>query len=257
MRTRTKRWIGIIIALILLLGGFYLYYFYPQLIPGMAGTSPEIEEDVHILLIGRDDEGSVEEGEIDSDSIMLATIKAESNKLLFRAIPSDTKYEDDPIKKISPEDLPDTVEELTGIKAEYYFSLSYDGFKKVINELGGIKIELEDDLQIPDLGLDLKKGENILSGKEALNYVRWYDYEKNEIDRLNRHQQVIESILDKVLARETLTDIPQLYSTIIESYKSVETNMDKDLVDDLIELAREKEEIELEYEIIDEEAEND
>ena len=256
MDTKTKRWIGIIVALVLLLGGFYLYYFYPQIIPGFAGQSPEFEEDIKILLVGLDDRKSVQKGEVEADSIILATLKGNGKDISIKAIPSNIQIEDKKIKEFKVQNMPEKIERITNIKPDYYVSMSYEGFQEIINKLGGIKINLEQEMKIPELVLDLKKGENILSGKEALNYARWYDYSKDERDRLKRHKKIIEALIDKVFQKRTLLDFSQLYSTIVETYKSVETNMDQELVSRIINAAKNREKMNIDYQIIKKESQS-
>ena len=251
MNKKTKMWIGIIVAFVLLLGGFYLYYFYPQIIPGFAGKNPGFEDDVNILLVGLDDRDSVQKGEIEADSIMLATLKGNGKKIVIKAIPSDMKVENKKLKEYNVKNMPDKMKEITNVKPDYYVSMSYEGFQEIINQLGGINVTLEEQMRIPELGLDLKKGENILAGQEALNYARWYNYTDDEKDRMERHKKIIESLIDKVFQKRTLLDFSKLYSTVVETYKSVETNMDQDLVARIINYAKEREDIEVVYNILE------
>ena len=50
-----KIWVPLLIAIILMGVGFYLYYFYPEIIPGMASINPKVEVEANVLLIGLDD----------------------------------------------------------------------------------------------------------------------------------------------------------------------------------------------------------
>jgi LCP family protein required for cell wall assembly len=244
-----KKWLGIIIALILLLIGFYLYYFYPQMGSGLAVIGNELGERVNVLIVGLDDRDSVEKGEIEADSIVLVRLEAEKKILTFTAIPPNTKIDDESLKKISPEKMSEKIEEVIGVEPEYYFAIGYKGFEKVVDELSGIEVNLEEPLKVPDLGLYLKEGKNLLSGKEALNYSRWYDYTKDEKDRIKRQQQVLVGIVDKVLQSKTLLNIPKLYTTVIETFKSIETNLDQALISEVFEFLRNRNNMEINYKI--------
>lgn len=246
-----KKWIGLIIALILLLVGFYLYYFYPQMGSGLAVIGDKLGETVNVLVVGLDDRDSVEKGEIEADSIVLVRLEANKKMLTFNAIPPNTKIDNQSLKKIQPENMPEKIEEVTGVRPEYYFAVGYEGFEKVVDKLSGIEVELEEPLNVPELGLFLKEGKNLLSGKEALNYARWYDYTKNEKDRIKRQQQVLAGIIDKLLQSKTLLNVSKLYTTIIETFKSIETNLDQALVSEVFEFLRNRKNIEIKYKILE------
>lgn len=237
--------IGILIALILLIVGFYLYYFYPQAIPGMAGLSPALKEDINVLAIGLDDLESVTLGEIEVDSMVLFKFQAEKKNLELINIPiKGIEYSEGTVDELINE-----VYELTGIKPSYYITVSYQGFENLVDSIDGISIELDKPLSIPDLDLELKAGLNQLSGHEALNYARWYDYKKDEIDRIKRQQQVIAAIMEKIKGDQILGNIPQIFSTTVHALKSVDTNIDIDLVKDIVEFVKEKNELNINYSI--------
>lgn len=252
MEKNTKKWIGILAAIVLLLLGFYLYYFYPQFISGMAGKNPTINRDVNILLFGLDDMNSVKEGEIQADSIAVINYSSEEKILKITALSPEMNLNGKKLKNYSAEVALNDFSELNDIKLDYYFSINYNGFIKVIDELGGIKINVAEKMEIPDLGLNLEKGDNLLSGREALNYARWYGYDDNKVDRIKRQQFLMEAIIKKVFNRETMFDISKLYSTIVESYKMVDTNMDPKLVSNLVKFAQNNSNIKIEYNIIHE-----
>jgi Transcriptional regulator len=132
----------------------------------------------------------------------------------------------------------------------YYFTISYQGFIDLVDKLGGITITREEELNVPDLNLALKQGNNNLSGEEALNYARFYDYTKDEQDRAKRQQEIISAIIDKALQETTLVNIPQMFNTAISTYNSIETNLEYTLVVDLIEFLIKNREISINYGVI-------
>ena len=245
-----KKWVGIGIFLLLLGVGFYLYYFYPQPHEGFALISPDLKKELNVLVVGIDDEESVKKGKVEADSIMVVKLKAEDKKLEFKSIPSHYKINDSYLKDMKVEQIAKEIKKIIGYQPEYYFTINYQGFKKVVNELSGIKIKLDDSLKVPDLGLYLKKGTNLLSGKEALNFARWYDYRGDEIDRINRQQQVIKGLINKVLQTNTLLNLPKLYSTVVKTFNAVNTNLDQELIKNVYEFLRNKDQIDIKYDII-------
>ena len=229
--------------------GAYLYNYFPQLIPGLATDNLKIKRDINILILGLDDVKSVEKDSIESDSIIMAQYKNDDKTIKLNSISPEIEVDGKKLKKYSPATLRKKIKNIIDIKEDYYFVLSYNGFIRFIDEIGGVPITLDEKLEIPDLNLDLKKGENILSGEEALNYLRWYNYDQEKIDRLKKQRKIIMSVKNKVVNENYLNNIPKLYSTIIESYKMVESNMDQKLISDLVKLLQKNEKIKIKYEI--------
>lgn len=137
------------------------------------------------------------------------------------------------------------VNKLIGVESDLYLYLDYQGFEKIINELGGIEVELKQALKVPALGLDLKKGENLLSGKEALNFVRLQDYKDSS--RIKRQKMVINSTLTKLKSQNILFNIKEIYNTLKESYNSIETNISPVLATQLFDYFRNASDLKVEF----------
>ncbi len=225
--------------------GFFIYYT-PFLQGGIAGLAPELREEVNIILIGIDDESS-DNQLLEADALIMTKLEVQEPRITFESIDPGLQLQGRTLKDMSREDLLENIGEITEIKPNYYFILSYQGFKDILNELRGVEIILDQPLEVPELGLYLEEGPNLLSGKEALNYARWYDLD-NESSRIKRQQQIIKSTADKVLQTNTLTDIPGLYRKFVDSYDSVETNLDRELVVELIDFLRKRNDLEIVYE---------
>jgi polyisoprenyl-teichoic acid--peptidoglycan teichoic acid transferase len=249
-KNKKMMWTGIIIAIVLLIGGFYLYYYYPKSMPGMASISPKLEKDLNILVVGLDDVESVEKGEIEADSLVLVKLRASEKELSFSLIPSDTKINEVAIKSLPVEELLEKINEVEGVKADYHFVISYNGFIKIIDELGGIDIKLDEALKVADLDINLKEGSNHLTGKEALNFSRFYDYKKDEIDRLERQQMVIKGLVKEGLKAETILKVPRLFSLVLETFEDTSTNIDFSLVSEVIEFLNNLDDLNINYSIM-------
>ncbi|MTI60317.1 MAG: hypothetical protein FH762_10180 [Firmicutes bacterium] len=247
-RNNYKIYIAVFIALILLAVGFYLYYFYPQLIPGMASTN--LQDNVNVLIMGFDDAASSSEsdGEINVDTMVLVKLDTVENNLSVVNIISDDKSVSEDIKEEELSNIMAEAGALTDTDIDYYFTVSYNGFKNLVDNLEGITIELDEDLKIPDLALDLHEGNNNLSGEETLNYVRWYDYRTEETTRVKRQQQVINAIIDKAFQEKGLVDIPELFNTTVDTFKAVNTNIEYTLITELVQyLMKNKDELTIDY----------
>src|SRR6056297_567130 len=208
------------------------------------------KKEIYLLLIGQDQESNVKEGKVQSDSIILANLISDQKKLVINAISSHDEYKGNRLLEFNKDQLLNIINDIIGIVPGYYFVIDYEGFQNIVNFIGGVEVKLEEDFTVPELGLFLKEGANLLSGQEALNYVRYYDPNENELTRINRQQQVTKSLVNKVFKRNTLLNIPTLYRTVLETIKSVQTNLDYKLAVEAYNFIRNSDDFDIEYEVL-------
>jgi len=138
-----------------------------------------------------------------------------------------------------PQLAADTVEELLGVQIDYYAQVDFGAFARFIDEIGGVEVDVVEEIKIDPLGdgnvKRLKPGHYTLPGDLALAYVRFRKSEGGDFDRSQRQQQVIMSIRDRVLEYDLLplliSKAPVLYG---ELSAGVNTNLN---LDDAIRLA--------------------
>lgn len=132
-----------------------------------------------------------------------------------------------------PKMAADTVEELLGVKIDYYAQIDFGAFARFIDEIGGVEVDITEEIKLDPLGdgnvKRLKPGRYNLPGDLALAYVRFRKSEGGDFDRSQRQQQVIMSIRDRVLEYELLpiliSKAPTLYG---ELSSGVHTNLSLD-----------------------------
>jgi polyisoprenyl-teichoic acid--peptidoglycan teichoic acid transferase len=77
------------------------------------------------------------------------------------------------LQKGGPKLLARTLESLTGIRLDYWVLVGFQGFQRIIHDLGGVIVSLPRALYDPGgSGADLKAGRHRLGGGAALSYVR-------------------------------------------------------------------------------------
>jgi len=113
-----------------------------------------------------------------------------------------------------------------GFKPDYYVLINLQAFEYIINNLGGIYVN------VPQTICDnnwnhgsfhcVYPGNQHLYGKEALWYVRSRKT-TNDFSRNVRQQLVLNGILDRLFALNTISKIPKLYNTYVNN---VTTNLD-------------------------------
>jgi LCP family protein required for cell wall assembly len=115
-----------------------------------------------------------------------------------------------------------TVEQLVGLEIDYYAQIDFGAFEQLIDELGGVKVDVPEEIAVDPLGDNnnkvLQPGVQVLPGDLALAYARARDTAGGDFDRAARQQQVIMGIRDRVLSSELLPILirraPALYDTI-------------------------------------------
>jgi LCP family protein required for cell wall assembly len=124
----------------------------------------------------------------------------------------------------------ETVESFLGIEIDYYAAVNFDAFIEVVNQVGGIDInvpEAIEDETYPDrcYGYDpfqIEAGEQELDGETALKYARTRATLGGDVDRAGRQQAVVLAVRDKVLS---LDMIPQLIARAPEMWQTLQANV--------------------------------
>jgi LCP family protein required for cell wall assembly len=132
-----------------------------------------------------------------------------------------------------PELLKETVEDLLGYPVDYYVRMNFDGFRQVIDLIGGVDIEvpreIRDDLY-PDenYGYDplyIPAGEQHMDGALALKYARTRHVD-SDYGRADRQQQVILAVRDRIMQPGHLAALlPRLPGLAIAMANTVQTDM--------------------------------
>jgi polyisoprenyl-teichoic acid--peptidoglycan teichoic acid transferase len=132
-----------------------------------------------------------------------------------------------------PQLASETVEELLGIQIDYYAQVDFGAFARFIDEIGGVEVDVNEELKLDPLGdgntKKLKPGHYNLPGNLALAYVRLRKTEGGDFDRSQRQQQVIMGIRKRILEYDMLplliSKAPVLYNEISSG---VHTNLGLD-----------------------------
>ena len=121
-----------------------------------------------------------------------------------------------------------TVEDLLGIKIDHYVMIDFDGFREVVNLLGGIDIDVPapgvDDPEYSETELPgdyypcvFPAGHYHMDGSEALCYAR-VRRNSDDLDRINRQQRVMLAMIDKA-AQLNFLNSPKALINLWNKYK--------------------------------------
>jgi LCP family protein required for cell wall assembly len=140
-----------------------------------------------------------------------------------------------------------TIEANFGIKIDRYAVVDFTSFKKIIDVLGGLEIELDAD-EVAYINwqmyinhqtktahlLDEKDGVIKLTGQQALWYARDRGYEGvqggDDWDRTSRQRKLLETVFDSVRS----ASLPQLIQMVSDVGPLVKTNLKKDEITGLV-----------------------
>ncbi len=216
---------------------------YPILFPGnvlpIGGSLPGVQQQsssdpspinkrINVLIMGLDrrpDEGDIFTR---TDTMIVATIDPQTKTAGILGIPRDT-YVNIPTKgggsfqdRINtaleygqtdnypgggPQLAEDTIEKNFGIKIDHYVIIDFTAFKEVIDDLGGIDVDVPDylddplysDTELPGdyFPLHFVPGMQHMDGRTALGYARSRNT-TSDLDRIERQQRVIFAVMDKM-----------------------------------------------------------
>lgn len=193
-------------------------------------TSPERafggKSSVTLLLVGVDNV----ENSSRSDTIILCSIDFEDYATRVLSLPRDTevdlgKYG---LTKINHaftyggiDLLREKVEGLFGIPVDYYLVIDYAAFINVVDELGGLDIDVKQRMYYRDrsqnLLIDLQPGPQHLNGQNVLDYARFRHDRTGDYGRMRRQQEVLSLILDKMKSPLNLLKAPSLVDHILKN----------------------------------------
>ena len=218
----------------------------PQVVPQPWTGS----ERVTVLLMGldyRDWESG--EGHPRTDSMMLITFDPLTNQAGMLSIPRDLWVEipgfgHNRINAAYPTGeanrLPgggpglamQTVEDLIGVPIQYFVVIEFHAFERMIDEIGGIDVLVEQPIRIAPIGrssMQLEAKPYHFDGAEALAYARSRRGEGGDFTRARRQQQVALAIVDRVVGIDAVpmlvTRAPALYQ---ELSAGIQTNFTLD-----------------------------
>ena len=125
-----------------------------------------------------------------------------------------------------------TVSSVLGLPIHYYVTVEFEGFEKIIDNVGGIDVNVEKaiyDPYFPDDKMEgyvpfkIKAGSQHLDGKMALKYARSRET-TSDFDRASRQQKIALAFKEKALKTDFLTNPKKLSDVFSSLTDSLYTN---------------------------------
>jgi LCP family protein required for cell wall assembly len=125
-----------------------------------------------------------------------------------------------------------TVEFNTGLHIDHYVEIGFGGFASIVDAVGGVEMDIPQDIKDTKSGADLKKGRQTLNGEEALAFVRTrYALAGSDLDRTKNQQKFLSALANQVATPSTILNPFRLYPTMGAGLDSLVVDKDMGLWD--------------------------
>jgi len=119
-----------------------------------------------------------------------------------------------------------TVSSFLDLPIHFYAVADFNGFVNIIDELGGVEIDVEKEMHYVDkaggVEIHLYPGKQILNGGKALQYIRFRHDKLGDLGRIKRQQKLALAVIKKMMNFDSINKIPQI-SKGMKGY--IETNI--------------------------------
>ena len=213
---------------------------------------------INILLLGMG--GKQHEGGYLTDTIILASLEPSTKKVAMVSIPRDLAIpieDGNRLQKINSINayaemkqsdsggmaISQALGDILSIPIDYYFRVDFEAFTNLVDELGGVEVYVEnnlDDYRYPVRGkeededyesrfehLHIEKGRQEMNGELALKYARsrhGINGEGSDFARAKRQQNIILAVKNKLFDSKNILK-PKMIFDIIENFQDhISTN---------------------------------
>ncbi|MFW6693368.1 LCP family protein [Streptomyces sp. MAR4 CNX-425] len=236
--------------------------------PNADGQTP-----LDILLLGSDSRNSEENlrlgGSHDdvgrdplADVQMLLHVSADRSNMSVVSVPRDTRVTipectDPDDGKVYPETTTATIntslqhggpgctvaawETLTGVSIDHFMMIEFEGVVSMADAVGGVPVCVRDNVDDPDSGLRLEKGETTIKGVQALQWLRTrHGFEDgSDIGRTHAQHQYMNAMARQLKEGTKLSDPGKLRALAVAATNALTVDEELGSVKELYDLANE------------------
>jgi len=188
----------------------------------LTPTAPMLSE-TNILVLGLDSGVNIHR----SDTIMVLHVNPEKKTAGVVSIPRDTlvTIPGRGLDKVNhafayggAELSRKTIEDFLGVSIPYYILVDLNGIAQLIDDLGGVEVDVEKRMYYidyaADLHIDLQPGRQKLNGEQAMGYLR-FRHSDNDFARIGRQQNFVNQVGAQMMTRENLIRSPQMFLSLL------------------------------------------
>ena len=231
------KWVALFLAVFFLTLGVAFLWFSSGTLTGSKQKKADdkflaFQDKINIMVMGVDERAD-DVGR--SDTLMVLTIDTKTKGVSIISIPRDSrvKIPGHGYDKINHAYAlgghtlsKQAVELLLGVPIDHYVIVNIAGFKRIVDAVGGLDIDVEKRMYYSDpwdddggLVIDLQPGMQHLDGKTAIQYVRYRD-EEGDIGRVERQQHFLRALLDQLASPGVIPRIPGIIQSVSNAVKS-------------------------------------
>ena len=177
-----------------------------------------------------------------SDVNIIMTVNMNTHKILLTTTPRDAYVKipgggADQYDKLTHagiygvETSEKTLENLYGIKIDYYARINFTSFLKLIDQLGGVTVHNDQAFTSLHGKFDFPVGDIQMNSEQALGFVRErYSLDGGDNDRGKNQEKVISAIVNKLASLNSVSNFTSIVNNLQDS---VQTNMSLDTINAL------------------------
>ncbi|WP_045311832.1 LCP family protein [Lentzea aerocolonigenes] len=201
---------------------------------------------LNILLIGKDDGRS--------DTAMVVQLNAAGDQARVVSIPRDTMVPRPRCGNHPPASIAmfnsafstggaactvATVEQMSGIRIDHFVQIDFNGFRDVIDRLGGIDINVPEPIDDDKSGLHVPAGPTKLDGTQALAFVRtrYSIGDGSDLNRIKNQQLFMRALSEKIAGENWLASPQKTFQLADVLTKSIVTDEEIGSISKLADLA--------------------
>lgn len=239
MNTKTfwkllRRIVAAALCLLTVVAGVRSAYLYIAPAKRIASESMDVVVGgrINVMIMATDKGGLL------TDTMMLASCDSDRKQINIISFPRDTRVKSSRgYRKLNSvyatgkegerhENTISYIRELTGLPVHYYVVVNPDGFRRVIDTLGGVWIDVPIRMYYTDpdqdLYIDLQPGYQLLDGAKAEQFCRFRSgYANADLGRIEAQQNFVKALLDQKLKPEYFMKSGEIYQHIVDC---VDTN---------------------------------
>lgn len=242
---KKRKWVrftGFVFLILLIAVGVYSYNVYSSAKTAVATMHQPVERKIEVvrpkpvelqrkdpfsvLMLGVD-ERKGDKGR--SDTIIVLTVNPNTNSVKMVSIPRDTRTEivgrgtQDKINHAYafggvPMSM-STVEKFLDIPIDYYMEINMEGFKDIVNAVGGVTVQ--NNLDFTQDNFHFPKGVIKLDGNKALSYSRMrHEDPRGDFGRQARQRAIIQAVIKEGTSLSTLTNFSDIFKALGANIKT-------------------------------------
>src|SRR5829696_4904939 len=205
----------------------------PGWLRGLLGGSQEVPGGpLNVLVLGVDTRPDSEGMGSRTDTIVLVQVGPRTGDVKLLSVPRDLLVEVEPGEEDrinaaynygGVDETIATLENYTGVPVDHYATIDFEGFEKVIDAMGGIRVDVGEG-QFPE---KWRMGEGVqrLNGHKALIYARYRGTPGADLDRMQRQRELVGALRSEALRWHTIKTLPQIMEVMNEN---IQTDLDLD-----------------------------